>query len=166
MKTNVRIAVILLTVLGCVGCDQATKSIARDHLPLRQVISLFNDTLRLEHTENSGAFLGLGDTLSSTARRFLFTLGGAVLVTATAVWAFRSRRMNAPQIVGAALICGGGLGNVIDRVSHGGNVTDFLNVGVGLVRTGIFNFADMALMLGVTLLVVGDMFRSLRDAHN
>ena len=158
MKTNVRIAIILLTVLGCVGCDQATKSLARDHLPLQQVISLFNDTVRLEHTENPGAFLSLGDTLSSTARRFLFTVGGAVLVTATAVWAFRSKRMSASQIVGAALICGGGLGNVIDRVSQGGNVTDFLNVGVGSVRTGIFNFADMALMLGVALLVVGDLF--------
>jgi signal peptidase II len=71
--------------------------------------------------------------------------------------------MSASQIVGAALICGGGLGNVIDRVSQGGNVTDFLNVGVGSVRTGIFNFADMALMLGVALLVVGDMFGARRS---
>jgi signal peptidase II len=158
LKTNVRIAVILLTVFGCVGCDQATKSIVRDQLPLGEVISLFNDTVRLEHTENPGAFLSLGDSLSSTARAFLFTLGGAVLVTATAVWAFRSRRINTSQIVGAALVCGGGLGNVIDRVSRGGNVTDFLNIGVGPVRTGIFNIADMALMLGLALLVVGDLF--------
>jgi lipoprotein signal peptidase len=43
-------------------------------------------------------------------------------------------------------------------VSRGGNVTDFLNIGVGPVRTGIFNFADVALMLGLALLVVGDMF--------
>ena len=54
----------------------------------------------------------------------------------------------------------GGLGNLIDRVNHGGNVTDFLNVSVGLVRTGIFNGADMALMLGVALPVVGDRFRA------
>jgi len=165
MKTNARIAIILLTVFGCVGCDQATKSIARENLPLQQVISLFDDTVRLEHTENSGAFLSLGDTLSSTARRFLFTLGGAVLVVATGAWAFRSRRGSASQIVGAALICGGGLGNVIDRVSQGGNVTDFLNVGVGIVRTGIFNFADMALMLGSALLVYGDMLGS-RPSRN
>ena len=165
MKTNVRIAVILLIVFGCVGCDQATKSIVRDQLPLREVISLFNDMVRLEHTENSGAFLSLGDSLSRTARGFLFTLGGAVLVTATAVWTFRSKRISGSQIVGAALVCGGGLGNVIDRVSRGGNVTDFLNIGVGPVRTGIFNFADMALMLGLALLVVGDMFgpRASRD---
>lgn len=158
MKTNMRIAVILLTVLGCVGCDQVTKSIARHQLPPEQVISLFNDTVRLVHAENSGAFLSLGDSLSSTARRALFTLGGAVVVIGTAVWAFRSRRMSLPQMIGAALICGGGLGNVIDRVSQEGHVTDFLNVGFGPVRTGIFNVADMALMLGVALLVVGDVF--------
>src|SRR5689334_11366949 len=126
MKTNMRIAIILLTVFGCVGCDQVTKSIARHHLPPQQVISLFNDTVRLEHTENSGAFLSLGDTLSDTARRVVFTLGGTLLVTATAVWAFRSRRLDVSRLVGAALICGGGLGNVIDRVSQDGRVTDFL----------------------------------------
>ena len=79
-------------------------------------------------------------------------------MTATGVWAFRSKGISASQIVGAALVCGGGLGNVIDRVSRGGNVTDFLNIGIGPVRTGIFNLADMALMLGLALLVVGDMF--------
>jgi lipoprotein signal peptidase len=42
--------------------------------------------------------------------------------------------------------------------TDGGNVTDFPNIGVGPVRTGIFNLADMALMLGLALLVVGDMF--------
>jgi signal peptidase II len=157
MKTNMRIAVILLTVFGCVGCDQVTKSIARHHLPPQQVISLLNDTVRLEHTENSGAFLSLGDGLSGTTRGVLFTLGGAVMVVGTAVWAFRSRRLGVMQIVGAGLICGGGLGNVIDRVSQGGHVTDFLNIGLGGVRTGIFNAADMALMLGLALLVLGDM---------
>jgi hypothetical protein len=57
MKTNVRVAVILLAGPGCFGCDQATKSIARDHLPLRQVIALFNDTVPLELTGNSATFL-------------------------------------------------------------------------------------------------------------
>jgi len=155
MKTNVRVAVILLTLFGCVGCDQVTKSLARNHLPSQQAISLLNDTVRLQHVENSGAFLSLGDTLSSTTRRLLFTLGGAGFVTGAAVWAFRSRRIGTVQIVGAALLCGGGLGNVIDRVLQDGTVTDFLNIGFGSIRTGIFNVADMALMLGLALLVIG-----------
>lgn len=71
-------------------------------------------------------------------------------------WAFRSRRLSSIQIVGAALVCGGGLSNLIDRLLQDGNVTDFLNIGVGPVRTGIFNGADVALMVGVATLVAGD----------
>ncbi len=52
--------------------------------------------------------------------------------------------------------CGGRLSNLIDRLLQDGSVTGFLNIGVGPVRTGIFNSADMALMLGVAILVAGD----------
>lgn len=45
---------------------------------------------------------------------------------------------------------------MIDRVTQDGNVTDFLNIGVGPIRTGIFNCADMALMLGVAILILSD----------
>jgi signal peptidase II len=156
MKTGLRATVILLTMLGCVGCDQATKFIVRDHLPPRVTLSLFHDTVRLERAENPGAFLSLGDELSSTDRRVLFTLGGTLFLAGTAFWALRSRRISPVQIIGAALICGGGLANVIDRVARDGYVTDFLNVGVGPIRTGIFNVADMTLMVGAAMLIVGE----------
>ena len=53
-----------------------------------------------------------------------------------------------------SLICGGGSGKLIDRVAYGGSViTDFLNVGVGGLRTGIFNIADVAIMTGALLMV-------------
>jgi signal peptidase II len=156
MKTSVRVAVILLTVIGCVGCDQLTKSVARKYLALGMSVSLLNDVIRLQRAENPGAFLSLGDALPASTRRFVFTFGGAVLVVGTACWALRSRRLSSPQIVGAALASGGGLSNLIDRVTQGGNVTDFLNVGAGPIRTGIFNCADMALMLGVAILVLSD----------
>ena len=52
---------------------------------------------------------------------------------------------------GLTLLIAGGLGNLIDRLVYG-YVTDFLNVGIGSLRTGIFNVADMAIMLGVGLL--------------
>ena len=48
----------------------------------------------------------------------------------------------------------GGIGNLIDRVFHGGLVIDFLNMGIGPVRTGIFNVADMAIMAGFALLIL------------
>jgi len=46
------------------------------------------------------------------------------------------------------LIVGGGLGNLIDRLFFGGKVTDFVSMGIGPLRTGIFNVADVAIMFG------------------
>jgi signal peptidase II len=60
--------------------------------------------------------------------------------------------------VALSLIAGGGLSNLIDRIAHGGYVIDFLNIGLGGLRTGIFNIADVAIMVGAISLIV----RSLR----
>lgn len=131
-------------------------AVARDNLPSPVAVSLFNGVVRLQHVENAGAFLSLGDSLPRSARLAVFTLGGAAVVIGTGLWAFRSRRLSSVQMVGVALVCGGGLSNLIARLLHDGYVTDFLNIGVGPIRTGIFNCADMALMLGIAILVVGD----------
>lgn len=48
----------------------------------------------------------------------------------------------------------GGASNLFDRATNDGAVVDFLNVGVGPVRTGIFNIADMAILLGALLFFV------------
>jgi signal peptidase II len=54
------------------------------------------------------------------------------------------------------LVIGGGMSNFIDRLLYGGYVVDFLNVGIGSVRTGIFNVADVFIVTGVLLLVFSD----------
>jgi signal peptidase II len=149
-----RILLIVLMLVACVGCDQTTKSLARDHLQNRPSISLLKDTVRLQYTENPGAFLSLGDSLPQHWRRAVFTIGGAALVVAALLYVFFASQLMPMQIVAIALLCGGGIGNVVDRIRYDGLVTDFLNLGVGSLRTGIFNVADMALMLGLLLFVV------------
>jgi signal peptidase II len=145
---------LLLLVLGCAGCDQLTKRIAMTLLPEGRRISLVGDTVRLEHARNAGGFLGTGAGLGEGARGALFLWGDA-LVTLAAAGAALSTRFPTGQSVGLALVAGGGLGNLIDRLTMGGWVVDFLNVGVGPLRTGIFNVADMAILAGVGLLLVG-----------
>jgi signal peptidase II len=56
-----------------------------------------------------------------------------------------------------ALFVGGGASNLFDRLARG-SVVDFMNVGFGPVRTGIFNVADMAILLGAVLVVI-DSYR-------
>jgi len=152
-KKAVLIGVVLFT---CAGCDQVTKTIAENHLPSAQPIRLMGDMVRLQYTSNMGGFLGLGAGLPDPVRFWLFTVfAGAILIGALRyVWV--SAEIDHPVILlGVSLILGGGLGNLIDRLLHGGKVVDFMNVGVGSLRTGVFNLADVALMLGPALLFIG-----------
>jgi signal peptidase II len=55
-------------------------------------------------------------------------------------------------------VVAGGASNWIDRLAFG-RVVDFMNVGLGPLRTGIFNVADVAIMVGVGLLILGDARR-------
>ena len=73
----------------------------------------------------------------------------------TLAWALFSKRLQWRERMALTAIGAGGLGNLIDRLRFDGVVTDFLNVGVGSLRTGIFNVADAILMLGMFVLVIG-----------
>lgn len=150
--------VVLLLLLGCIGCDQATKRLALALLPEGRRITLLGDVIRLEHARNAGGFLGAGGGLGEGARGAIF-LWGVALVTLAAAGAALSRRLPARQALGWALVAGGGIGNLIDRAMTGGWVVDFLNVGIGPVRTGIFNVADVAIMAGIGLLLVSGIRR-------
>ena len=144
-------------MLGCIGCDQVTKDLAVEHLVGAPPRDYLGGTVRIVYAENRGAFLGLGHTWPETARVAVFVvLTGAVLV-----WALWSlvRQSAGPgprsglERLGLLLLVGGGVGNLIDRVRLG-YVVDFMNLGVGPVRTGIFNVADVALMVGVGALLL------------
>jgi signal peptidase II len=147
---------ILISILlfACVGCDQATKGIARTYLLPGETHSYLHDTFRLVLARNSGAFLSIGETLPETVRTALFMGGVGILTLGSLLAALFARSLSHWQIAALALIGSGGLGNLLDRLTHDGRVTDFLNVGLGSVRTGIFNVADVALMIGLALLYV------------
>ena len=82
----------------------------------------------------------------------LFGIGNAVLLCTLAVLATR-RQLPRSVLLGLALFWAGGASNLLDRLAFG-KVVDFINVGVGPVRTGIFNVADIAIMLGVSILAL------------
>jgi signal peptidase II len=151
-KKAVLIGVVLFS---CVGCDRVTKTVAENHLTSSQPIHLMGDVLQFQYTPNEGGFLGLGAGLPAPVRFWLFTVfvGAALIGALGFVWV--SQAMNHPvNILGVSLTIGGGLGNLIDRLLNGGEVVDFVNVGVGDLRTGIFNLADVAIMIGAGVLLV------------
>ncbi len=143
--------VLVVAVFGTIGCDRVTKHLATMTLTGLPSRSYLADTVRLGYVENPGGFLSLGANLPPRVRSGIFTgATGLMLVTLTAV-AIR-HRWRGWRALGLALLVAGGASNWIDRVVWG-SVVDFLNLGVGPVRTGVFNVADVAIMFGVTLVV-------------
>ena len=140
-----------MALTACVGCDQSTKFAAKSLLHPGEIHSYLGDTVRIVYAENSGAFLGLGASLPSQVRTALFVVIASCLLFGIAFYTIRKTTLGLAELSAAALIIGGGVGNLIDRVLNSGAVVDFLNVGIGSLRTGIFNVADMALMLGVAI---------------
>jgi signal peptidase II len=148
--------------MATIGCDRVTKHFAASTLAHSPAQSLMMDTVRLDYAENTGAFLSLGATWPAAVRTGLFTTGNAILLLAV-VFAAARGRWSGQALVGVALFVAGGVSNLADRIVRG-SVIDFMNVGIGPVRTGIFNVADIAIMLGAAMVAFAT-FRPHHDGH-
>ncbi len=154
MRTRVTHAGLVLSVAAlCTLGDLLVKALARARFSSSPPISLWGGLIRIDYSENLGGLLGLGGALPGPARFLVFTVAMAVLATAVLAGALLLRRLSPGQRAGLALIAGGGLGNLLDRIFHAGAVTDYLSLGVGTVRTGVFNLADLALLVGILMVL-------------
>jgi len=160
MKQPLRSGLLALGFLACTGCDQAAKAIARDALASSPPVTLLGGAVRLEYTENPGAFLSLGANLPPAARFLVGVVFVAVSLAALLVFALRAAGLSPRQRTGLALILGGGLGNLIDRLINHGQVIDFVSLGIGRLHTGIFNLADVAITAGVLMVFLSFRRRS------
>jgi signal peptidase II len=142
----------LLVIAAAVTLDQGTKIAARALLEPNRRVSFLGDVFRLELVQNPGAFLSLGATLPPRIRGLVLTWGVLALVLGAA-WVAVARPGARHVSLGAALVAGGGLGNLWDRIAANGYVTDFLNLGLGRLRTGVFNVADLAIVGGAVILL-------------
>jgi signal peptidase II len=154
VRTITRLVLVASILFSCVGCDQVSKRIVRLYLAPGESHSFLHDTFRLDYAENPGAFLSLGSTLPEHTRMVLFSGIVGLLSLAALIAALMAPRLGRWHVVALALIAAGGCGNWIDRLTKDGQVTDFLNIGVGPLRSGIFNIADVALMVGLALIVL------------
>jgi signal peptidase II len=143
--------------LLCVGCDQASKRVAAEVLKGAETLSFLGDVLRLTYAENRGAFLGLGGSWPEPVRWLAFTGAALVVVAASIGWIVARARHRAHHnlaVWAMVLVAAGGAGNLVDRIVRDGRVIDFMNLGLGSVRTGIFNMADVQIMVGLGLLLL------------
>jgi signal peptidase II len=158
LSAGPKVAMLLTLGVFCVGCDQASKRVAAEVLKGTETLSYLGDVFRLTYAENSGAFLGLGGGWPAPVRWAVFTGAALAVVAASAGWVVAQLRRPQHDVLAVwamVLIAAGGMGNLVDRVLREGRVIDFMNLGLGPVRTGIFNVADVQIMVGLGLLLLG-----------
>ncbi len=147
-----RTTLIVFLLSSIVICDQTAKLIAREFLRGTAPRSFLNNFFVLEYAENPGAFLSLGARLSERFRFWLFI----VFVSGFVIWAtwhVFKHSLSRIETISWSLIIGGSVGNLIDRLTYG-KVIDFLHIGFGSLRTGIFNIADFAIVVGLLFIMV------------
>jgi signal peptidase II len=145
-----------------VVADRVSKRLIQHSMTLFDSVSLVPGWLRVVHTENPGAAVGVlaeGNPLLRSA--VLIGVSAAVLVfVAFALWGRGSSFSTALTRFGLSLILGGAIGNLYDRVLHGA-VTDFIEVYHRGWSFPAFNVADSAITIGAILLVL-DLLRPRR----
>jgi signal peptidase II len=151
MKNFRRGALLCLLLVATAGCDRVTKHLAVTTLAGTSGHSYLGDTVRLDYQENPGGFLSAGADWRPETRAVVFQIANGIFLLGTLLMAFRYQ-WSRWAAVGLMLFIAGGVSNWIDRVAMG-TVIDFMNVGIGSFRTGIFNVADVAIMAGITLLI-------------
>ncbi|HVP43297.1 MAG TPA: signal peptidase II [Terriglobales bacterium] len=150
-KLHLLLAVIVLAL------DRVTKWAVAQKIALHENISVVPGFFRLTHVQNRGAAFGLfSDSASEykVAVLVLFSLV-ALVVVSTLLWK-NSHRLTTTG-VGLALILGGALGNLWDRILTG-HVVDFLLFYIGSYQWPAFNVADAAIVVGAALLVAEILF--------
>jgi len=157
MNRSSNTAFVLRIILACIVIDQATKWLAKKYLAPDGFISFAGDTFRFQYAENTGAFLSFGSSLPEPWRHIVLTVLVALFLLGLLGYLLFSRAPSRQYVVCLSLVCGGGMSNLIDRVIYDGRVIDFLNTGIGPIRTGIFNIADMAITGGVIRLLLDSL---------
>lgn len=145
------LAIIALNII----LDQVSKFIVRADVIAGTESEIFGDFFTLHNVENKGAFLGMGSDFSPTLRIILLLVLPIVVLALVLRHIIKDKTMDMMTLVGFCCIIGGGIANVYDRIVHK-SVTDFLHIDLGGVfRTGIFNLADVSVMVGMGCLIVG-----------
>jgi signal peptidase II len=151
----------MIVAVAIVIADQLTKWAIIEWVPLYDKIPL-NAFINLTHHKNSGAaFSFLAD--AGGWQRWFFTIVASAVSIVIVVWLWRIRNEGQSVLsVALALVLGGAIGNLIDRILLG-HVTDFIQILFGGWAFPSFNVADAGISIGAVLLIIDALFFSGRQ---
>ena len=156
--TSSRFITWMVVALVIVLADQVTKWAIVEWVALYDRVPL-NSFINLTHQKNTGAAFSFLANAGGWQRWFFVALATVVSVV-IAIWIWRIRRDGQVLLsAGLALVLGGAIGNLIDRVRLG-HVTDFIQVWFGNWAFPSFNVADAGISVGAALLIIDALFFS------
>ena len=145
-------AVLFMAVLfGVLLLDISTKLLVQKHFFLYQQMDIIGEYVRFTYIYNPGAAFGIH--LGENSRVIFLVLSLIALGALVAMYWF-TPVTDRLRLASIALICGGAVGNLIDRIRSEQGVVDFIDVGVGTVRWPVFNIADIAVTTGAIILAL------------
>jgi len=137
------------------AADRITKLLAELYLQGRPPTGFLKDIIIITYTENTGAFLSLGRNWPIAVKHaLLLVIPVGICLFVLGYCLFRER--NPLRIIHLTTIVAGGLSNLIDRSFNNFAVVDFLNFGIGRLRTGILNVADLSVTFGGIALILSE----------
>lgn len=156
VKNISRIMTAAITLLVFIG-DQATKAMVVSSIPERAVIPIIPHFLNLTNVSNAGAAFGMFSDAPSPLKSVILIIVSAALLAIVLIYAWRNPRLHWEAGVGLALILGGALSNLVDRVRLG-RVVDFLDFYLRGYHWYTFNLADSAIVIGAGFLIIQVIF--------
>ncbi len=149
---NARKGVLLLAIVGVVvAADFVTKVLVQRTFSLYQQTDVVGTYVRLTYIYNPGAAFGIH---LGPYSRGIFLVLSLVALGALAAMYWYTPAADRIRLGAIALICGGALGNLADRIRSVHGVVDFVDVGIGTLRWPVFNIADVAVTVGAVLLAL------------
>lgn len=152
MKGIPRTALILIIIIANIAVDQVTKKMTRDQIEYNETIEVIGEYLILTKVENEGAFLGMGSSLSPILRKILLLILPSVVMISLLFYLIRTKEITRLSMIALSFIVGGGIGNIYDRIVYG-SVTDMVFIDLQFAHTGIFNAADVSVMIGTGIIL-------------
>lgn len=153
-KKVFRILFIVLIIISNISCDQISKNIVRQKIEYTTPINVISNHVILTKVENTGAFLGLGDSISRPLYKLLMILLPLIVIGYALFYLISRDTLSIFLVIGISFLIGGGLGNIYDRILYG-SVTDFLFFDFVLFHTGIVNMADISVTIGFFIMIYG-----------
>jgi len=147
------ILIAVLTFAINYSLDLITKHLAGIYFKNSSPLYFFYNTVMIVYTENTGAFLGMGADWPPAAKYLALIIIPMILCFYGLYYCLFKEKQTMKLILIVSIIAGG-LGNLIDRLVNNFTVIDFLNFGIGPVRTGILNVADLSVTFGVVLFLI------------